>query len=350
MRNGDTKYIKTSRHVLHHPSFLWTLLLPAAATVTTDIWIHTFTLSFNYNLVLAVVNVSGAFLDGFFSVFETGDVAHNGPKTKAIHLVSMEIRAFGLSTYTSWAGMVNAASSIGFAKSNVFVGLVYILLCIGCGFAAHGLGSDLAKHMSDPVSLPGTTTYAQHNPVPRALKILDVSMISLTIYILVSYLYLQMTEPHQKFWTDVTPCNQLIVSIFFAVGGAYTGNIVSNLAPKSTNVQLGTIMCNVTFSLLSLSLNVFRAKNPLWDESLVLKACSVNFCGAASVFSRHISGLSLLYSTSSKRSRLVLMNVFVNLLFATMIYWIALEIEILLHETDYNLPSPAFKPVELANS
>lgn len=63
----------------------------------------------------------------------------------------------------------------------------------------------------------------------------------------------------------------------------------------------------------------------------MLRAFSVNFCGAASVFSRHISGLSVLYSRSSKRSRLVLLNVTLNLLFAAMVYWIALEIEVLLH-------------------
>lgn len=143
MLNGDTKYIKSpTRHVPTNRTryFLWALLFPAAATVTTDVWIQTATLSsnFNYNLVLAVINVSGAFLDGFFSAFESGDAIAGGPKTEALHLIAEEVRTFGLSTYTSWAGMVSVASSIGYTRSNVLVGLAYILMSIGCGCVAHG--------------------------------------------------------------------------------------------------------------------------------------------------------------------------------------------------------------------
>jgi hypothetical protein len=143
MINGYTKYSKApSRHVPTNRtrSLLWTFIFPAAATVTTDVWIHSFTLSsgYSYNLILAMINVSGAFLDGFFSAFESGDAIPNGPKTEALHLVSGEMRTFGLSTYTSWSGMVGVAAGMGFASSNALVGLVYILLCIGCGCIAHG--------------------------------------------------------------------------------------------------------------------------------------------------------------------------------------------------------------------
>jgi hypothetical protein len=34
--------------------------------------------------------------------------------------------------------MVGVAAGMGFASSNALVGLVYILLCIGCGCIAHG--------------------------------------------------------------------------------------------------------------------------------------------------------------------------------------------------------------------
>ena len=157
-----------------------------------------------------------------------------------------------------------------------------------------------------------------------------------TIYILASYVYIEATEPKQKFQMESSPSNQLLVSILFAIGGAYTGNIVSKLAPRNTKLPIGTVICNATFSLLSLSTNLLQAIDPLWSESLMLKAFSINFCGAASVFSRHISGLSLLYSTSSKRSRLVLLNVMINLLFAALVYWIALEIEVLLNDGENN--------------
>jgi hypothetical protein len=197
-----------------------------------------------------------------------------------------------------------------------------------------GLGSDLAQYTSAPGSILDSTTNVPYSPVPKANKILDGSMAILTIYILTTYIFIEMTEPQQKFWVESSPSNQLVVSILFAVGGAYTGNIVSKLAPKSTRFQVGTIICNATFSLLSLSMNLLRAHSPSWENSLMLRAFSINFCGAASVFSRHISGLSVLYSRSSKRSRLVLLNVTLNLLFAAMVYWIALEIEVLLHTNE----------------
>jgi hypothetical protein len=121
-------------------SFLWTLLFPAVATVTTDVWLRADLISsrLSYDLTLAIINVSGAFLDGFFSAFESGDAVPSGPKTEALHLVAGDIKTFGLSAYTSWAGMVSVAASMGFVRSNVALGLIYILLCIGCGFVAHG--------------------------------------------------------------------------------------------------------------------------------------------------------------------------------------------------------------------
>ena len=57
MLNGGTKYIKSHSQTSQARSFLWTLLLPAAATVTTDVWIYTFTLSSNYNLILGAQSI-----------------------------------------------------------------------------------------------------------------------------------------------------------------------------------------------------------------------------------------------------------------------------------------------------
>ena len=204
--------------------------------------------------------------------------------------------------------------------------------------------------MSASSPLLNSTTNLPYSPVPRAHKLLDASMVVTTIYILASYVYIEATEPKQKFHMETSPSNQLLVSMFFAIGGAYTGNIVSKLAPKNTQLPIGTVICNATFSLLSLSTNLLQAIDPLWSESLMLKAFSVNFCGAASVFSRHISGLSLLYSTSSKRSQLVLLNVMINLLFAAMVYWIALEIEVLLNDnkSDGDESTDTLKPNEEA--
>jgi hypothetical protein len=171
-------------------------------------------------------------------------------------------------------------------------------------------------------------------------------MMFLTIYIFTTYIFVELTEPHQKIWVETTQSNQLVVSIFFAVGGAYIGNIVSRLAPQNSQLPIGTIVCNGAFSLLSLSVNLLRMRDPSWGESLMLRAFSVNFCGAASVFSRHISGLSLLYSRSRRKSRAVFLNVLIDLLFAAMIYWIALEIELLLHDHNKDTTVSEVKPDE----
>ena len=197
-----------------------------------------------------------------------------------------------------------------------------------------GLGSDLAQYISAPSSILDSATNLPYSPVPRAHKILDLWLLVVAIYIFTTYVYIEMTEPYQKFWTEKSPSNQLIASVIFAVGGAYTGNIVSKLSPKNTQIPIGTVLCNTTFSLLSLSMSLLGGINPLWSESLLLRAFSINFCGSASVFSRHISGLSLLYSKSN--GRLVILNVMVNLILAATVYWIALEIEILLHEAESN--------------
>lgn len=121
-------------------SLLCILLLPAAATVTTDVWFESAILlsSFGYELVLAITNVSGAFIDGFFSAWDSGSAIPSGYKTEALALIANDMKAFYLSTYTSWAGMVGVAASLAHVKSSVSVGIIYILLSILCAFMAHG--------------------------------------------------------------------------------------------------------------------------------------------------------------------------------------------------------------------
>ena len=146
MLDGDSnhissKYTKRSSAYRTRAQYLLSiLLLPAAATVTTDVWFQSATVSsaFGYDLVLAVTNVSGAFLDGFFAAWEYGVAVPSGAKTEALHMIADDMRAFYLSTYTSWAGMVSVAASLAHARSSPLVGIVYILLSILCAFVAHG--------------------------------------------------------------------------------------------------------------------------------------------------------------------------------------------------------------------
>ncbi len=120
-------------------------LFPAAATVTTDVWYQNAfasptlsRLAVGYDVVLAMTNVSGAFLDGFFQAWETGAAVPVGAGTEALRASACDIRAYYLSTYTSWAGMVGVAASLANASSSASVGAAYIVVSTLLAFAAHG--------------------------------------------------------------------------------------------------------------------------------------------------------------------------------------------------------------------
>ena len=129
-------------------SIVYAALFPAAATVTTDVWYQNAFISSSstssrlpavgYDVVLALTNVSGAFLDGFFQAWETGVAVPVGAGTEALRASSTDVRAYYLSTYTSWAGMVGVAASLANARSSASVGAAYIVVSTLLAFAAHG--------------------------------------------------------------------------------------------------------------------------------------------------------------------------------------------------------------------
>jgi hypothetical protein len=129
-------------------SLLSAALFPAAATVTTDVLYQSALLSpssssssrlaLGYDVVLVLTNVSGAFLDGFFQAWETGVAVPVGAGTEALHVVACDFRAYYLSTYTSWAGMVGVAASLANARSSASIGAAYIVVSTLLAFVAHG--------------------------------------------------------------------------------------------------------------------------------------------------------------------------------------------------------------------
>lgn len=346
--DGDAKYTKKS-HIYRTPAQrIWLLLLPAAATCTTDVFFQTAILSYSaigYDFVLAVANVSGAFLDGFFAEWESGGAVPNGSKTEALHLISEDMRASFLSTYTSWAGMVGVAASIAHSRSSFLIGLGYIIVSVLCAFVAVQLGSDFSKHIAS--SAPITNTSYQF--AKKAHNLLRRFMVLLILYIMASYIYLDREGTlalieGEKNWIASTPWNQLSLSILFAVCGAYTGNkVADDITPKyikSSVLPMGTLICNALFGLLGLSLNCMRLNDQSWEDSLVLRAFALNFCGAASLFARHISDNRQLYYRKNKSGmRMAGINITANILFATLLFWVALEIEILLNPEATNKKS-----------
>ena len=95
----------------HTRSVLFAILLPIAATVTTDVWFDYILMSssssiawlssLDYDIVLLLTNVSGAFIDGFLQSYENGVVLPMGATTEAIRLLSTDFRLYYISTYTS---------------------------------------------------------------------------------------------------------------------------------------------------------------------------------------------------------------------------------------------------------
>ncbi|KAL7442546.1 hypothetical protein ACHAXM_008442 [Skeletonema potamos] len=344
--DGHAKYTKKS-HIYRTPAQrIWVVLLPAAATCTTDVWFQTAILSsaIGYDFVLAIANVSGAFLDGFFAEWESGGAVPNGSITEAFHLISEDMRASFLSTYTSWAGMVGVAASVAHSRSSFLIGLGYIIVSILCAFVAVQLGSDFAKYLASSAPI----THTSYQFAKKAHTLLHQFMMLLILYIMVSYIFLNkggtqdLIEGKQLLIAS-TPWNQLSLSIIFAVLGAYAGNkVADDITPKfieSSVLPMGTLICNAFFGLLGLSLNCMRLSDESWEDSLVLRAFALNFCGAASLFARHASDNRNLYGKNKDGLRLAGINITANILFATLLYWVALEMEILLNPEATNKKS-----------
>ena len=214
--------------------------------------------------------------------------------------------------------------------------LIFLQISFHILYFIIGLGSDLALF----VSSPGTITNISYNSVTKAQQILQRYMMALTAYILISCAFCEKqnageSETDSKFWVASTPRDQLVASILFSLGGAYAGNFSANAIARMLNypsIPLGTLTCNAIFALLSLSLNIMRLSDDTWGESLVLRAFSINFCGAASLFAKHASDNRELYAKRPKGLHRMGINVVANLVFATMVFWIALEIEELLNQ------------------
>ena len=62
----------------------------------------------DYDVVLVMTDISGAFIDGLLQAWETG--VASPPR-----IVSDDFRVYYKSTYTSWSGMVNVAATLAMA-------------------------------------------------------------------------------------------------------------------------------------------------------------------------------------------------------------------------------------------
>ena len=120
-------------------SYVWIIVLPAAAECTANVWFPSITFG-ALDLQLAALNVSGALIEGFFTAFENGTAIAKGPIGDMLAWIADDFRGSFLSTYTSWAGMVGFAAALAHSSGTISSGFLYMFCCVLCGFIAHGLG------------------------------------------------------------------------------------------------------------------------------------------------------------------------------------------------------------------
>lgn len=206
---------------------------------------------------------------------------------------------------------------------------------MSCFFYIKGLGSDFAQYISSPDPITNKPY------VTRAHRLLQQFMMSLMAYIFLSFIQLggenieEGNESEDQFWFAPTPRNQLGISMLFAILGAYVGHLLAQLisqtvrAKSNREIPLETLICNGFFGLLGLTLNIMKVQDEIWGDSLLLRGFAINFCGAASLFARHASDNRRLYTQKKKQRgmRQTCINVAANVFFASIVFWVAFEIE-----------------------
>jgi hypothetical protein len=351
----------------HTRSVLFAILLPIAATVTTDVWFDYILMSssssiawlssLDYDIVLLLTNVSGAFIDGFLQSYENGVVLPMGATTEAIRLLSTDFRLYYISTYTSWSGMVNVAATLSIARSTgILGGILYIIISILLAFIVHGFGSDIAIRITtSTVSIPMANEAYVKPYARKATRLLKNYILCLVVYIVLPYFFFlgndilnedpptdtdsnndNNLEDVHKFWIKATPRNQFAISAFFAVVGASMGRALSSTISLSihhnTLIPMETLLCNGIFGMLGLILNIMKISDRSWGDSLLLRGFAINFCGAASLFARHTADNRRLYSEKKRGGpRRAVINMAANIGLAMMIFWIGVEIQEWIH-------------------
>lgn len=312
-------------------SLLWWLVWPAAAVITTDVWWF-FNMTENENLHLLSLNVAGAMMEGFFATWESGTIIPHSTYTALMERLADNVRAFFLSTFTSWAGMVGFATTIAYKHGSIVWGLLYMILSVSLGFLAHGLGGSIAKFISNREK-PTTVLFQR-----RVRSLAGTVLIALIIYIVLSY---ALVVAHVRKLSDVFASTRyffsagiddwrLLVAVICSIAGAYTGNLVGNAVDSRFgawgHLYMGTLFCNTIFTLLTVILPILTIRQPaVWKDSLWLDQFTKSFCGAASAFAGHISDLRLLWEKDNPER--AVQNAIANLTISFVVLFIAMELE-----------------------
>jgi len=322
-------------------SYLWIVLLPAAAECTASVWFPSIALG-ALDLQLAALNVVGALLEGFFAAWERGDARATGPVGEVCAFIADDFRGSFLSTFTSWAGMVGFAATLAHENGSVLSGVLYLVGCVAAGFIAHVVGRVAAASIFWSEGAPRAPRGDFTSSIGHHLLLGGLCAYIAATYALIdvgsaSYENAFVDDDAQELPALIaafdTGEHRLLVAMTMAILGAATGNAVGNavdevLAKDGDDVRRGTLVCNGLFALLGLSLNAATIRRAAWQRSVVLQSFAGSFCGAASAFAGHSSDAFGLLRDGGARA--ALKNAAANLGLALAVFALGLELERLL--------------------
>jgi len=332
----------------------WHLVLPAAAECTASVWFPEVQL-FGVELQLASLNILGAFIEGFFDAFTTvsaqaSSLACAGVAGAVASSVAGDMQGYFLSTFTSWAGMVGKAAFFAHEAKSCGVGILYMAVCILLGVVAHTAGGKLAGAFASsakraPPSASSTSTLRL-----AALAAVTAFVVGTYVSVFEDIAAFEDAEligeqGHRPALLAVFNAahSRLLVAIAFSIAGAHVGNWLgdavdgsreddaSSAATGKVTVASGTLVCNLTFALLGLSLNAATVRHARWSHSVLLQSFAGSFCGAASAFNGHATdSRNLLAQKDSTAIVDALKNALANLVPSVLVMLVAYELEVLL--------------------
>lgn len=271
-------------------SYIWLLVLPAAAECTASVWFPSVSFG-RLDLQLAALNVSGALFEGFFAAWESGNAVASGPIGDVLSFIADDMRGSFLSTYTSWAGMVGFAAALAHSEQTLLAGFAYMIGCVVCGFFAHALGELIACALF-PARPKGKASSSSKRDA-SSFTAQNVLLGGLVGYIASTYLLLTADKvdfvdsdvisyselPALISFLDADE-NRLLVAMACSIAGAASGNALGNIVDSklpngflSPEVPAGTLVCNALFALFGVSLNVFTLRQSKYGRSVLLQSC-----------------------------------------------------------------------------
>jgi len=311
-------------------AFAWMLILPCVAECIASVWVPAWDFQ-GADIKVALLNVSGAFLEGLFAAWEGGLPPPRGSLSSAVASLSGSVRSSFLAAYTSWAGMACCAGSFAHEHSSLLSGCAYLGASVVLGLMAHAAGGGFAALLSAGAS-------AQKDDAPSArLAVMAAAVAFIAGTYVVLDRDLQSFDSRSGVDSELPSLisfldeedNRLLVGMACAAAGACCGNAIAAsiegyFGSDGAIVSRGTLACNTLFAVLGLSLPIATLRSHPLQRSVLLQSFAGSFCGAASAFAGHCHDSCELWRGGVLRT---VRNSLANLATAAAVCLLAYELE-----------------------